>query len=284
MKHATNFLLMLSLAGVACGDDDAPMDSGITFDGGADDATVAMDAGTADAGDDAGAMDAGTDAGAEMCTPSAPTCQDEQIAGLGLFEPVGTGDVTNTDMGDGLWETIVDASGGGRPATESYVYVRFTDSGLEKVEVGDVDAFESSDWDLALRRFVIRANSGVAGPSCVTVSLTPEGTELSALSAAADITAPFQTEAYYDDSCALVPDFSGIGGPGTRTSGYWRYTNCVTMLGTVYGVRTADGATYAFEVIHYYSPEVQAACNAGTFSTSMGTSGTVGIRWKRLAD
>ena len=44
-------------------------------------------------------------------------------------------------------------------------HVRFTPNGLEKVEIDDETALESMDWDMSLRRFILRLNGGATGAS-----------------------------------------------------------------------------------------------------------------------
>jgi hypothetical protein len=163
------------------------------------------------------------------------------------------------------------------------VYVRFTDDGLEKVEVSDVDAFESGAWDLAARRFVIRVNSGVGGPSCVRVARTAPGTEFDTLTEVPE-GLDYRTEAYYSpDDCTIVSDGSGIGAPGTALGSYWTYRGCVEMTGNVYIVQVADGRSVKLEVESYYSPEVQDYCDAnGQLPDGPSGSGSLQIRWAFL--
>lgn len=268
LRHA---LLALSLVAIACGDDDSGM--------------MVADVGPgADAGTDTGeTMDAGNDAGPPMaCEPTMAACEDEQIIELGLFEEPTDGVVTNEDTG-AHWRTHVDATGGGFMTSEAFLYARFTDTGLEKVDLDDVSAFESADWDIAFRRFVIRLNSGVSGPSCVTAARTAPATEFDTLAELPEGLS-FRTEAYYTDpDCEIVPDGSGLGSPGVALASYWNYASCVQMTGNVYVLELADGRHVKLQVLSYYSEDVQAACNeTGSLPDGPSGSGNVNIVWAFL--
>src|SRR5256885_9669414 len=99
-------------------------------------------------------------------------CTDQSIQQLSLFRPVNGAAIGNDNSAAPVIVSSIDATAGGLSPTKSYVYAKFTDSGLTNVAVGDEDAFTSSDWDVAFRRFIIRLNSGISGPSCVTAART----------------------------------------------------------------------------------------------------------------
>src|SRR5687768_14459179 len=80
---------------------------------------------------------------AEACSASVP-CVDEQIAGLDLFDTVAAGVITDEVAGD-VHTTHVDATGGGVSPTQSFVYGKFTDAGLVKVDISDEQSFTSTD-------------------------------------------------------------------------------------------------------------------------------------------
>lgn len=235
---------------------------------------------------DAGPPDSGTpDAGPmrmAVCTePTPPTCVDQSILELALYTDPNAATVENTADGDG-WATHVDATGGGFSPTLSYVYARFTDEGLVRVDVGDEAAFDSMDWDIAFRRFVIRLNSGVSGPSCVGAFRTPAATEYETLEPPPD-TAEYRVEEYFTETCEIVPDGSGLGSPGTALQSFWEYPGCVQMTGNVYVVRLANGRRLKLTVTSYYEPSFQEMCQT-TGSVTMGGngSGNIRLRWQFL--
>lgn len=236
---------------------------------------------------DAGPGDAGEPAAAPMrtpvCTePTAPTCTDESVLELNLFTDPNPGAVDNTADGDG-WISHVDATGGGFSPSLSYVYARFTDEGLVRVDIGDEAAFDSMDWDIALRRFVIRVNSGVSGPSCVSAARTAAATDYDTLDAAPD-GIEYRTEEYFTGTCDIVPDGSGLGSPGTALQSFWSYPGCVKMTGNVYVVRLANGRRLKLTVTSYYEPAIQAMCDADD-AIPMGVpngAGNLRFRWSFL--
>lgn len=273
--------IWLLTAGVwACGDED-PINNGTGSNG----ANGSTDAGALDSGDlaDLGPVDSGAPERCELT--DSVVCVDEQITDLNLFDAPSPDGVTNEALSEGF-RSVIDATGGvtfggGPPVpTQSYVYLRFTDAGLEKVELSDVDAFESGDWDLAARRFIVRVNSGVAGPSCVQVARTAPDTafdDLTSVPSGLD----YRTEEYYSpEDCSIISDGSGIGAPGTALGSYWTYRGCVEMTGNVYVLELADGRSVKLEVESYYSPEVQDYCDEnGQLPDGPSGSGRVQIRW-----
>ncbi len=220
---------------------------------------------------------------ASQCQAIAPTCTDEQIQDLDLFKAPSpaTRMVTNTADGTGF-SSSVDAVGGGHAPTESYVYAKFTPTGLVKVDLGDEAAFASTAWDIAFRRFVVRLNSGVSGPSCVTGARTPVADYSTISSVPAGL--QLASETYYSSTCALVTDDSGLGSPGTLLATFWTYQGCVRMTNSVYVIQTADGKKLKLTVDRYYDGAVQAACDtSGMMSADQGAAAAhIGLRWAYL--
>jgi hypothetical protein len=231
------------------------------------------------AGIDGGAPDGG---GAGCTAPTTVPCTDESVLKLVLYTAPSTRTITNSTDGTDFVSEI-DATGGGSSPRESYVYARFTAQGLERVDVGDEAAFSSMAWDIAFRRFVIRLNSGVSGPSCVSAAKAPEGTSYAAVTAVpAD--AQLRPEDYFDAMCDYRADWFGLMSPVTRLSGFWKYDACVQMTGAVYYLSLADGRRIKATVEDYYSPAVQDTCDS-TGMVSMGAptgSGRIRLRWAPL--
>lgn len=220
---------------------------------------------------DAGALDAGTDAGVMLmprCTmPTTVLCEDQSIQRLNFRSAVSTGTITEEGATPGV-TTHIDARAGGMAATEAYVYVRFTPGELQKVDINDDAALRSMDWDLAFRRFVIRINSGVGGPSCVLAARTAPGTTFDGLTQV-PAGLSWRTEEYFTTAagadggvqCEFVPDPSGIGGPNAALTSYWSYQSCVQTTGNVFVLHLKDGRYVKFQVLSYYDPNPQAVCN-----------------------
>lgn len=230
-----------------------------------------------------GAIEAGADAAdvadvqtpVARCEPHAPACSTESLTQLDLLTEPSTGEITQEGE-----LTVIDATAGGRMPTESYVYARFTERGLEKVNIHDEDALASMDWDIAFRRGNIRLNSGVSGPSCVDATEALEGTTYESVTRVPEGTS-FRPESYFTPlNCYYVSDGSGMGSPGTVLAGYRRLSGCVQMSNEVYFIRLRDDRVVKLQVRAYYRPEVQQACDTtGEVSTQDTGSGTYRVRW-----
>jgi hypothetical protein len=260
--------LLLSLSLLGC-----PSTPSTATDGGA----------TSDTGGSTG--DAGpSDAGGSACAPTTVPCIDESIGLLDLFDRVSAGAITEEGTAAGEFLTHIDSTAMTPPGStmpmDSYVYARFTDAGLEKVEISDEDAFASTDWDIAFRRYVVRLNSGVSGPSCVTAMRTAPDTLFE------DVTAvpsglPPRVEEYLTETCEIVTS-DGVGSPSTALSSFYTYDGCVSMNHNVYVVALANGRHVKLEVESYYSPENQELCDTtGSFMSPSG-AGNMRVRWAFL--
>jgi hypothetical protein len=247
-------------------------------DEGAGDAGEENDAGDAGEGDDAGGE---SDAGAEGCVLAPVSCEDQSILELALLDSPSDGAVTNEPAGDGYISTV-DATGGGLTPTESYVYARFEEGGLVKVDLDDEAALDDPTWHIAFRRYVIRLNSGVSGPSCVTAARVPPGQSFAEVAAVPE-GVELRVEQYFTDSCDLITDGSGLGGPGTALSSYWSYPGCVSMSGNVYVVGLPDGEALKLQILSYYEPSVQEYCDLNG-ETPQGPTGsaTIRLQWELL--
>jgi hypothetical protein len=213
--------------------------------------------------------------------PTTPIpCEDQVVLQMDLKKNLAPGLITDAPDGNGFLSTI-DATAGGFNYTDSYIYAKFTETGLVKVDLTDEQSIGSMDWDIAFRRFVIRINSSNSGPSCVSAAALPDGTVYDdPITPPAD--ASFISDEYFSTACELIPDDYGLG-PGTFLQHFWEYPkSCVKMTGKVYVVRKADGYTVKLTVDDYYAPMLQEQCNT-TGSVPMGTPGaTIRMRWAFL--
>ncbi|MDO9015317.1 MAG: HmuY family protein [Deltaproteobacteria bacterium] len=222
-----------------------------------------------------------TDAGGGgQCAASAVRCADQQVMQMRLFDSPSPATITEEGTTAGEFRSLVDARAGGSMVTQGFVYARFTEAGLEKVELSDQAAFRSMDWDIAVRRYVVRINSGVSGPSCVTAARAP-GTDFAALSAA-PAAVEYRTEAYFTETCEIVNDGSSIAAPGTALASFWAYRSCVEMTGNVFALRLRDGRAVKLQVTSYYDPAAQEACNTTGMAPTPNGAGNVRLRWAFL--
>jgi len=236
-------------------------------------------AGDGDAGSpDAGGADAGVAHVARCTEARAVECEEDVAEALDMKEPVAPGDIENEADGAGF-RTLVDATAGGINGTRGYVYGRFTDDGLEKVEIGDFDALESMDWDIAFKRFYIRINSGFSGPSCVDAASLGENVTFD--DAEVDPTALNYVGDEWMNDCE--PQEDGVGLPGSyafRLRNWWTYDTCVQTTGRVFVLALANGRHVKVAVTHYYFDDVQEECNeTGEYSSSPSGSANVRVRW-----
>ncbi|WP_437314797.1 HmuY family protein [Sorangium sp. So ce385] len=253
---------------------------------GSDEPVAPVGAGGAGAG--GGASDGGGGSTAEpepACLEPTPVpCEDEVFQQMNLQSEVAPGELSNEQDGGGF-RSLIDATAGGAFAAEphAYVYARFTDGGLEKVEISDEASLGSMDWDIAFRRYVVRINSGHSGPSCVTAARLPGTPDYDALAEAPGELRLRSDEYFTSDTCELIPDGSGLESPATALSGYWKYPGCVEMSGAVYVLQLADGRRLKLTVTHFYDEENQAQCQE-TGAVPMGDTGAANlqIRWAFL--
>lgn len=215
----------------------------------------------------------GETTGTTACGEAVP-CEDAMILDLGLVGgTVSAGAVGNTADGAD-WVSTVDATAGGivDAPNNPWIYLRFTDDGLEKVEVDDLQSLESSDWHIAAKRFGIRLNSGSGGPSCVSRA-TLDGNYADIDAVPDDAT--FGNEAFYDGSCTIVDDGSGAGGANYALTPWWFYPGCVGVTYTPFALELEDGRHVKLVVESYYESG-QMQCN----DTGAMGSGSANFTWR----
>lgn len=282
-------LVLALVFSVACGDDTTTDGAGGGSGGGATTGTEATTGagGEGGAGSTSSTGDATTGAGggaAAGCTEPTPVaCEDDVVLAMNLQDDVAPGAVTSTADGAG-WRSTVDATAGGAFAADpdSYVYMRFADEGLVKVEISDEDSLASMDWDIAFRRYVVRINSGNSGPSCVAAARVVGSTYDEVTSLPANLT--FRTDGYFTDSCEIIPDGTGLpGSPATALSAFWTYPGCVQMTDQAFVIQTAEGRHLKLVVDQYYDDASHASCQeSGTVSQGETGAASYQIRWAFL--
>src|SRR6185503_7357974 len=198
-RLSTLFGLVLVLG--ACGGDGenttASTTSGSTGQGG-------MGAGGAGTGG------AGTGGGAATCMKTEVKCSDQAILELNLQTDITSALISNMPDGAGFLSSV-DATAGGamNPDPPSYTYGKFTDKGLEKVDISDEQSLDSVDWDIAFRRYVIRINSGSSGPSCVKAGRIADIGNYDKITTLPPNTT-LEIDSYFDAMCAFMDDGSGL--------------------------------------------------------------------------
>ncbi len=227
--------------------------------------------------------DTGPDTAAPAsCKAKPPPCVDAMILDLSLHaDKKSTGAVTTTKEGDDF-VTVIDATAGGfnQSSKNPWVYVAFTSEGAKRVELDDESALESMDWDLSLRRFILRLNGGDSGPSCVGAVSFLEKTYADLTSVPAGL--KYKLDDYYTDSCSIVNDSSGLpGSPQVALAPWWSYPGCVSTTQVPHLVRLGDGRVIKLLVEQYYKDAAhQKACDTTQAAPAGAVAAVFTLRWR----
>jgi hypothetical protein len=216
------------------------------------------------------------------------TCEDQIISDLSLHDDQGAGyagSVSTTTEGNDFL-TSVDASAGGynEATSNPWVYVKFTAEGAEQVLIDDETALNSLDWDMALKRFIIRLNGGTSGGSCVAAASLLEGVYQDLIEVPEGIS--YVPDNYYTDDCTFINDSSGLpGSPQVSLSPWWSYGesgggNCVKTSNVPHLIQLADASILKLVIESYYATG-QEGCNDGS-SGPGEDSGNYTLRWQIL--
>ena len=207
-------------------------------------------------------------------------CTDDIILDMSLhFDRTSDGDVTNVDD-NGDWLSTIDATAGGflNAAENAFLYMKFTQDGLVKVDIDDETALSSTDWDIAARRYVVRLNGGTSGSSCVGAAFLP-GENYANVTEEPPGTV-YEYDQSYDATCTAVDDGSGLpGSPDVALTGWWGYTTCVTTTNIPILIKLADDSVVKMVVESYYGTG-QDLCN--TDGTPGDPSAMLTARWQFL--
>jgi hypothetical protein len=198
----------------------------------------------ADGGSDAQpSADASEAGGGSMCTAAI-----EQL--LAPIDKVSTGQVVVVSDTGGVKLLYVDASAGGfnAAATNPRTYVNL-DTG-KRVDVTDVSARASAEWDLAMKRDVIYTNGGDGGigqGAALGVNKPFDQVTMADASGLAK-------ESFVDANCD--PKVDPIGAPITTFSGWYDYDSQTMKVsprtGLTYVVMGGGGKLYKVEIGSYY--------------------------------
>ncbi|MEM9456734.1 MAG: HmuY family protein [Myxococcota bacterium] len=278
--------LLTVLAVPACGDDGGNADAGDDSDTsettpspGSSGTPPGMTSGQS-TGDETPTPDPDTTAGNNSDdnpttgTP-ADNCNDQMILDLGLVDgTISSGDATNAADGDD-WVSTVDATAGGivEAPNNPWIYLRFTAEGLEKVDIDDIQALDSTDWDIAAKRFGIRLNGGVGGPSTVSAAIL-DGSTYEEITALPD-DAMMASDEFYDADCNLIDDGTGQGAPNYRLTPWWTYPGCVATTFVPFVLELADGSHVKLVIEAYYQAG-QDGCN----DNGMMGMGSANFSWR----
>jgi hypothetical protein len=203
-----------------------------------------------------------SDGGSGDVIPSA--CSGALRQALGLVDEVSSATVATLSSGAEL-VLFVDASAGGLGGQDTFPWVYVSLTTGEAVALTDLEALESKAWDLALKRFVIRTNSGDSGPGeggALRVGLPWDSVDSSTLG---DRT--LSTESWFDADCNLTTDEQGeLVTTFTGWSEYDQASHVLAPADAVYLTRGGDGKRYKVAILDYYAnPDGSAGRTAGRY-------------------
>lgn len=182
-------------------------------------------------------------------------CSEERITEIGPVDKVSTGEVLIVMETPPIKTLFIDATAGGIPkqAENPWIYVNL--GSAKRVDITDMAAETSVEWDLALKRAVIRTNSGDGGPGeggAIFLKDKPFDTVSDTDAKAAMVL----TEQWFDAKCVAKKDPGGY--LATTFDGWYDYggqtTHAVTPHPGTFVVRGADGQSlYRIEIKSYYA-------------------------------
>jgi hypothetical protein len=171
-------------------------------------------------------------------------------AGWVPIDTVSAGAVAST--GSGPTSTLIDASAGGfgNSDDEPFVYVQFSGTTASKVDISDVDAFASSGWHLAIKRYVIKINSGDSGPGDVEVAVA-DGATLAAVTTV-PAAGSFGEDDWANAACDVLLD--GLGAPLTAMGNWYEAADgMLTPLDLIFVLRLPGGEHIKVDIVDYYA-------------------------------
>lgn len=206
---------------------------------------------TAGCGDDGGEATAA--GGVDVNPPM--SCPAERDEVLGPVDAVSKGEVTVLSDESGVKTLYIDATAGGPMEQENnpWIYVSFEQAA--RVDVSDPGADASTDWDLALKRPVLRTNSGDGGPGEGGLAFLKDKA-FDAVTDAEAKAAMLGIEQWFDAMCVAKKDPGGY--LATTFDGWYDYggqtTHAVSPHPGVFVLRAGKGsALYKLEILSYYT-------------------------------
>jgi hypothetical protein len=180
------------------------------------------------------------------------SCTSATEALLNPIDEVSTGTVEILEDLPSSNLIYVNATAGGinQAGSNPYIYLKLSDT--TRVDITDPAALEAQSWDMALKRDVIRSNSGDSGPGAGGATrISGKPFDQVTLTDAAS----FDVDEFLDDQCNAITDATGK--PQTAFTDWYNYDDAtmhVSPKPLVWVVKGADGAThFKLEILDYYS-------------------------------
>jgi len=188
--------------------------------------------------------------GSQSVVPNA--CSSALRQSLSLVDKVSTSTVSVLDETGDERTLYIDATAGGINGQDSNPWVYVSLATGQAVALTDLDALDSTAWDLAFKRFIVRTNSGDSGPGqggAIRIALPWDKVDASTLGKQM-----LPSESWFDADCnlkvdsnmELVTTFSGW-------SMYNEATHVLNAADVVFITAGADGSLYKVGILDYYS-------------------------------
>lgn len=245
MKKLLGSLLSLTL--VACGGGD---DSPAAVTPSAETAPLA-DTGTTT--ETAAPEDTGSATDTITMETTPPSCTSARDTAIKPIDKVSTGEVKTLATAGDVKTLYVDASAGGTAMAASNPWVYVDLATAKRVDIDDKAAFTAKSWDLALKRPILRSNSGDSGAG-EGGAVFLKGKSFDTVTDADAKAAKPVGEDWFDDTCTLKTDPTGA--VKTSFDGWYDYdglTMKVTPAAGTWIVRGAAGKLFRLEIQSYYS-------------------------------
>jgi hypothetical protein len=199
-----------------------------------------------------GSSGAGTGGGITGGSGGGTSCTSARNALLNPVDKVSTGDVEILEQLPSSTVILVNASAGGfnQAAANPYVYLKLSDT--TKLDITDPAAFESSEWDVALKRDVIRTNSADSGPGQGgAFRVSGKTFDQVTIGDAGSL----DHDDFLDDACNAQVDATGK--PLTAFSDWYDYNEATMYVSPkllVWIVQAANGSSfYKLVILDYYA-------------------------------
>lgn len=199
-----------------------------------------------------------------------PSCTAALDALLTPKDAVSSGDVAVLSDEDGVRTLYVDASAGGTMAAAENPRLYLDLAAARRVDVTDLAARESTEWDLALKRPVLFSNGGDGGPGSGGAVFVETGFDAVTRTDAEALSIP--AESFVDGECA--PKLDATNAVRTSFDGWYAYDTANNTLAPTPGtwiVKGGRGALFKLEILSYYAtPEGDTGGASGHYTLRVG--------------
>lgn len=197
-------------------------------------------------------------------------CNAARRQELSLVDAVSTAQVSTLSESGGELSLYVDASVGGLGAAEKNPWVYLSLKTGKAVALTDIEALDSTEWDLGFKRTMIRTNGGDSGPGsggAIRIGLAWDKVTRATLG-----NTKLPIEDWFDDMCVIGADMKdATGNLLTTYSGWSEYDEANHVVSAapdvVFITAGGDGTLFKVQIEDYYS-------------TPTGAHGTVAGRYK----